>query len=323
MKYLFLEGNSNIYKYVMLDVYKLSNVDVIYNEIPFGTNKFLNFICRILLSARLNRYVHIPFRNFLYRKFFKNRLKNTPNFTLVVVSNWFSMHLMSFINKYYHSVSKVLVFRDTVDSYSLFHKNFIEKIKQSNFDNVFCFSKNDAIKFGYQYFPAYVSKIDPSLFIKYKPFDIVFIGHAKNRLDLINKVNDKLLEIGLNTKFIVTGVPSKARQTNVIEYRNSNLSYLEYLSIENASDCIVEIVKNNTDGNTYRCWEAVLYNKKLVTNWKGIFEFVYYDPRYMLYFNSPDDINEDFFRNNKIVDYGYSNSYSPIKIIEKLEEKQI
>lgn len=323
MKYLFLEGRSNIYKYVMLDVYKLSNVEVIYNDTPFGTNKILNFICRLLLSARLNRYIQIPFRNFLYHKLFKNSLKNTSNYTLVVVSNWFSLHLMAFINNYYPNVSKILVFRDTVDSYSLFHNNFIEKIKRSNFKNVFCFSKNDSINFGYQYFPAYISKIEHSLMINYKPFDVVFIGHAKDRLDIIYEVNDRLLSLGLNSKFIVTGVSRKTRRNDTIEYNRSNLSYLQYLSIENASNCIVEIVKNNTDGNTYRCWEAVLYNKKLVTNWKGIFEFIYYDPRYMLYFENPDDINIEFFNENKNVEYGYKNNHSPIKIIEKLEEKQI
>lgn len=320
MKYVFLEGRSYIYKYVMLDVYKLNNVDVIYNDIPFGKNKLLNFIYRLLLSARLNKYVQIPFRNSFHHKLFKNRLENKSNYTLVVVSYCFSLHLMTFINKNYPNISKILVFRDTVNSYSIYHKNFIEEIKHSNFNKVLCFSKNDSINFGYQYFPAYISKIERSLLMNYDSFDAVFIGHAKDRLDLIYKVNDRLLEIGLSTKFIVTGLPRKSFRNDSIEYKSSNLSYLQYLSIENASKCIVEIVKNNTDGNTYRCWEAVLYNKKLVTNWKGIFEFSYYDPRYMLYFENPEDIYIDFFTNNEDVDYGYVNSHSPIKIIEKIEE---
>lgn len=324
MKFILLEGPQNIYKYVSKDIIKEDNTKVIFSDTPFRS-KYLNIVTKILLSSKINKIVSMPFKKFIYKRIFSNLITNDEKCSIIIVSNWFSKDLMRYLNKHYPRANKNLVFRDTIEAYSKNYKDLISDIYNSQINNVFCFSKKDALKYNFNYYPAYISKVEESLLLKYEHKDAVFLGHAKDRIDMIVDVNRRLNHLGISNRFIVTNAPNKTYAHQTFKYSKKYLSYLEYISIQNSASCIVEILKKNTDGNTYRCWEAVLYNKKLITNWSGILDFEFYDSRYMLYFQNPEDIKLDFFINNQNVNYGYSNTHTPLellKLIRKTEKEK-
>lgn len=73
--------------------------------------------------------------------------------------------------------------------------------------------------------------------------------------------------------------------------------------------------------NTLRFWEAVIYNKKLYTNWAGAVNSPYYDSRFMRVFNNPDEIDYDFIKERIWVNYNYQGELSPVKYLEILTRK--
>ena len=62
-----------------------------------------------------------------------------------------------------------------------------------------------------------------------------------------------------------------------------------------------------------------------MTNYKLVKNYKYYNPQYIQVFESPEDIDWDFVKEKKKVDYDYQGEYSPIvflnKIKRRLEEK--
>ena len=70
---------------------------------------------------------------------------------------------------------------------------------------------------------------------------------------------------------------------------------------------------------TLRPYEAVVYNRKLLTNNRSILDFKYYNSRYMQLFERAEEIDWDWIAADTEVDYGYQGDYSPRKLLELLE----
>lgn len=90
-------------------------------------------------------------------------------------------------------------------------------------------------------------------------------------------------------------------------YRTYQDTLIDCLS----SNCILDIVQKGQNALTLRPYEAVVYNKKLLTNNKNIYFFKYYDERYMRYFEKIDDIDWEWVRKEETVNYGYQGDFSP------------
>ena len=86
------------------------------------------------------------------------------------------------------------------------------------------------------------------------------------------------------------------------------------------ANCILEVLKGDAHSCTLRFWEAVMYNKKLYTNWKGVVNSPYYNPKYIKVFEKPDDIDLDFIRERLDVDYNYQGELSPIHLLNRIRQ---
>lgn len=104
-------------------------------------------------------------------------------------------------------------------------------------------------------------------------------------------------------------------------FHEAYIEYPQLLKEIQKSSCILDFTQTRQSGFTLRPYEAVVYNKKLLTNNKRIFEFQFYDERYMRYFEQIDDIDWDWVRAPIVVDYGYKGEFSPKVLLEKLNEK--
>ena len=98
-----------------------------------------------------------------------------------------------------------------------------------------------------------------------------------------------------------------------------HIPYSEVLKNVASSLCILDITINDQEALTIRPYEAVVYNKKLLTNNENIKLFKYYDSKYMQYFKRVEDIDWDWIENPIIVDYGYEGDFSPTILLDQLE----
>lgn len=98
------------------------------------------------------------------------------------------------------------------------------------------------------------------------------------------------------------------------------LEYRENVERAVNSNCILEIVRDNFVGFTQRYYEAIVFNKKLLTNNKEIKNMPYYDEHFMQYFEKVEEIDWNWVRESVEVDYHYRGDFSPERWKSRLLE---
>lgn len=191
------------------------------------------------------------------------------------------------------------------------------------FDRIFTVDKKDSEDRGWKYMPTPYSKV---LECTEAENDIYFCGATKNRhnllIDLIKCFNINNIKYCMDVFYIKKKEKNLDKLLKVMDIQSiANMkTYKETLYEMSNSSCILEIItKGQSATFTLRCYEAVVYNKKLLTNNKKIFEFPYYDSRYMKYFSDIEDIDIEWIKSDIKVDYHYKGDYSPLKLLKEIQ----
>ena len=183
------------------------------------------------------------------------------------------------------------------------------------------YDKQEVEKYHFDfYYPEIESKIDFSSFSLEPTCDVFFAGAAKQRLAALLEAYDYLTARGVRCHFIIMDAKvGKAEQREGIEYTHELIPYREMLLHSIRCKCMLEINQEGAVGNTSRFLEAVMYNKKLITNSQSIKNEHFYNPQYIKIFNKITEVDVDFILDDKPVEYGYRNEFSPVGLIEKIE----
>ena len=123
----------------------------------------------------------------------------------------------------------------------------------------------------------------------------------------------------ISCNFRITRVPENHNCKKGIIY-NSRISYLETISQAKATDCLLEILQKGQSGVTFRYYEAVCYNKKLLTNNVGVYNLPYYDSQYIQVFEDINDIDFEWIKKDIKIDYKYKGDFSPVNFIEQIKQ---
>ena len=101
------------------------------------------------------------------------------------------------------------------------------------------------------------------------------------------------------------------------------MTYREMVFHTVNTNYVLEINQAGADGYTSRFLEAVMYNKKLITNNTFILQSKFYDPAKILIINNADDIQDSFFDGAPFAEYHYNGEFSPLRMVERVEEELI
>ncbi|MGM9970053.1 MAG: hypothetical protein ACI35S_06635 [Anaeroplasma sp.] len=130
--------------------------------------------------------------------------------------------------------------------------------------------------------------------------DLFYVGiDRKNRRDILNQLNDLL-----GDKYILN--------FHIMNYddKENRLKYEDIISNNLRTKCIVDLTRENQTGITLRPLEALMFEKKLITNNKEIIKYPFYNKNnvFILGIESLNDIE-------KFIDSPF------IKIDKKIKEK--
>jgi hypothetical protein len=193
----------------------------------------------------------------------------------------------------------------------------------SNFyDSVFTVFADDANSYGWHAYNHLYTKIqeeEPADECGYDA-DVFFAGRAKNRLQNILNTYDFLVSHDIKCDFHIIEVDKKEmRYEDNIQY-NKWLPYKEVLRRMRRSKCVLEILQKPREGPTLRMVEAIVYNKKIITNDTGALANPFYDERFVQIFNNPKNIKPSFIRDEIQLDYNYQGEYSAKHFLKRIEE---
>ena len=317
------------------DLYKIAYSDILQNKsVTYiggykPKSKFFRFLYKVHLSPKINQYVNLPFKR-LWNKYFLSNIDKEAKTVFLIFQNWLSIdntiHTIDFLRDTYKKGRIVLFLQDIVASFKNMYDNTPIDILlyKEKCDIVITYDKNDSRKYGLLYHPTVFSHKPLPIYEKFD-YDVFFIGKYKGRLDLLLDIYKRLSSYGLNCKFIVLNVPKEKQQMpEKIEYINHIIGYLEVLQYINRSKCILEILQPGAVGYTYRLWEAISYNKYLISNNQSLRGSDFYESKYISIFNTVNDIDVSFMKETE-TPYDninpYSKDISPYNLVDFIDKR--
>lgn len=329
-------SNPNSIYYVLHDVFKsdrLKAFDYVYAPI---NNVLLRLIKRVHFSSKINKIIKLPFKN-IWKKYTDCIEWNTETEYYIILS---ISALSPMDPKYYMKLKKkynikyVLFMLEQWDSKNA--RNARKYYNSMDFDYVFTIYPQDEEKYGFIHTMNYYSKLFENKDVKIE-YDTYHSSYVVGREELIcgfikkadeNNTTYKMRLMDpdcnfcnkndaiCNTKLI--DLESEITNKNNI-IMNKTLPYSEIVKETMKCNCIVEILRNGLDAATNRYYEAICYNKKLITNNKNVVNLPFYNPDYIQIFEKAEDIDWNWVKERIPVDYHYDGRFSPVHIIDEIE----
>ena len=323
-KILCVGGEADKHLGVFNDLIDFSkDVDVLYIQPKYRTG-IMGLICRVLLSARLNDIIPIP--SFVKYLFYNISSCDCRNYDIILFVNGSlsSPFICRFLKKCKkRNVKIVLYVLDCLSSGSPVLKKTARLIKSSIWSEVFTFDINDAQLYGFKYIGLfYYSMLNNIQIFDNPKYDLYFTGGLKGGRE---KMIEDAFIAGKNNQTnlsfdVMTYNRDDVNYIDGIEYRNYWISYETIVENVCSSNCILDICQNNQVGPSFRYFEAVCYNRKLLTNNPNIKTLPYYNPKWMRIFSDVENIDWDWVKVREDVQYNYNGDFSPKKLIEFLNK---
>ena len=241
--------------------------------------------------------------------------ENEQNYIVIfnsAITQYYSYGYFKRLKKKHKNLKTILYIVDPMPNGMLPRLNRIRKI----FDKVLTMQLYNTKRYGIDFFQCLYTPITVQMGDKKR--DLYYCGVVDSyRYELLHKMvnicNEKNIRFEMHF--------FKAESYPVIDSPSVHYGQVPYdqnVQKANESNCILEIVRKDFVGITQRYYEAIVYNRKLLTNNPEIKDMSYYNEEYMQYFESLEDIDWDWVRNDIKVDYNYQGDFSPKQWKEKL-----
>ena len=300
-----------------------SRFDITFNHIyKVFNSKLINFCLRVIFSNKLQS-VFKSSQKYFYN-FDKVEFSDNQEVCFIIPSvcaTKIDINYLKDLKKIHNNFKFVLLLLDSLHAHS-YHLQYLKnKIFTDVWDMVLSFDKEDAEEYKFQYLGYKYYSANNAIMPSNKDSDIYYIGALKgNREILIAKIFDFCKENNLNANINVI-------YKKIQKIGNSNLQttivkrfYPEVISEIKSTNCILEVLQEGQKAQSIRYFEAVVYNKKLLSNNPNLKKLPFYDERYMKYFEKVDDIDWEWVAKKENIDYKYNNEFSPIHMLEQIEK---
>ena len=257
-----------------------------------------------LLAKQANTYSHIYV-------LFLNTSFTTVRYPAKVLRSY---------QKKWPNIKYILYYPDAVCRGVSAYANYLRE--QDVFDLVYSFDVEDSKRYGMIFWNTPYSVKEEYLQIAVKE-DLYFVGVGCERFSILCDIAKCGKYAGLKLHMdVVHELPPGNVQNipdNIAIHSYENvIPYYQSLQNTLKARCIIEIARPGQAGLTLRAYEAVVYNRKLLTNNKTILSFSFYDPRFMQYFEKVEDIDWDWVKEDIEVDYHYNGEFSPLRLMEDI-----
>jgi hypothetical protein len=165
-----------------------------------------------------------------------------------------------------------------------------------NFDEVYSFEKEDCEKYNLKFITNWIYPIH-SKTKQHTDYQIFNISSKDKRSPIISKITTILKEKNINYKVIVFDTENKDQDPN-IEYTNRHIPLSEVSDYIHNAQVLLDINRKGQKGLTFRVFESIGLDKKLITTNADIKNYDFYNPKNILIIDEKNpNIPLDFFDN--------------------------
>lgn len=319
MKFLMIDDEHILYKVMMADLFRQEEYDV--EEISrMQLPKLFQRVYDLHHTYRFD----IPFKGIWNRYYALHKYPFRPEETYVVLfmngslRKHFDKRYLLNIKRKHPNVKLALLLFDQSSYFSARRSIALRDV----FDYAFSFDDDDCQKYNMEKFYTCFSYPDHVYSDESVKSTAYFAGSGVGRLDILKKVFSKLTANVSDCRFYITEVPEKEIYPIEGVTYNHPISFLSEIQLAYNTNCVIEVLKAGQKGISLRVCEAVLFNKKLLTNNSEIKKLPFYNPQFISVFSNEEDLDIDFILQDIDVSYDYHGEFSPIRILEKIVEKE-
>lgn len=318
--------NWDVYHYAFRDFIENPNITYIQD---FPLTGIVEQLRRLCFNPRLNKKFSIPFKSCWTSLFLKN-VKGKHN-CFLIMENWLRIehatHLLPYLRSHYPE-SKIIVFtQDLVERVrDLYTGKTINVDYVKRYSDLFItYDHIDAEKYNLTYHPTVYSSVQVAADDTIPYTDLFFLGRDKGRLGLLVDMCNQFTKNGLKCCFFILDVPPEQQiECLGIHYIDHPISYKKNLQYVSRTKCIVELLQPNARSATFRMWEAIVFNKKLLTNNPEASQSPFYHNAYISVFKDWDEIDFTFVHKGENKPFGLENPFKcairPETIITFIEQ---
>lgn len=320
--YVLFGISDGYYRTIFNELEDEKNVKMLGDIVPVRAGKLLKQIWKFHLSPKINAFIRLPLKGIWYKQYFENSFDNTDPICFVFTGGQYLYYdYFRYLKRRYPDCKIVFSMRDTMKTYSSYPGFDIRKITESC-DAIMSFNKYDCEKYGFQFFNGEQSYVPVQTAPDYPISDLFFAGLAKDRFHVLKEIYDQCVKQGIKCDFYVVRLPREEQvELPGITYSEKGMPYEEMLYRTVNSGCVLEISQKDAYGFTSRAFEAILYNKKLLTDSLVVRDQKFMDSGYIQFFEDPAEIDYDFIKKDLgKIDYQYNGEYSPKMTLKAIED---
>lgn len=175
------------------------------------------------------------------------------------------------------------------------------------FDKVYSFEDKDVERYGFKKITNYNYLSDIPAEQNNCQRDLYYItSYDKRRNKLLRELAYKLANKQIDSKIVIVGKQvwkeklrnffSNRLPSNIIELRNTTVGSNEVLQEYQRSKVIVDLMREGQEGLSFRIFEAMAMEKKIITDNANIRNYDFYDPRNILILEKDfNNLDQSFF----------------------------
>lgn len=266
-----------------IDVTYINSAEFKYNYKNF-TERSKNFLSKTFLKRNLKKLKQT--------EFVLNKISNDiQDVTLVIDPAHFNHTILKEIRK----KSKKLI----AYNYDSMVQLPLPSDKIAYFDEIYSFDKNDCEKYQFKFITNFIyipkENIQPRFDLK------VFTIQSKSqdRMHTINKIANELDRLSIkNYEFHIYGKPSNNANKNIIFF-NERISFDFFKNKMKNAEILLDLVREGQNGLSFRIFEAMALQKKLITTNKNITQYDFYNPNNILVIDTDNISIPASFLNSK------------------------
>lgn len=217
-----------------------------------------------------------PLRVAVFRWLIRRRIAQQPSATVVMHENRLALESLE---SYGRPVCAHILMRNIYEPVSKTGR-CVERLRERGC-HIWSFDDSDCASYGFRKYNQFVER-NPSFEVPEATVDFGFIGRNKGRDVILNTLADIFKRQQCSYEFHIKEA-KKRRWYEVWKPKNNNVSYQDYLHTLCSAHCIIDIVQTGQVGLTMRPIEAMLYQRKLLTNSRVTCDSEFYKPNNVLY----------------------------------------
>ncbi|MFC6269219.1 glycosyltransferase family protein [Frigoriflavimonas asaccharolytica] len=171
------------------------------------------------------------------------------------------------------------------------------------FDKIFSFDKTDVQKHGFQLITNYNYLPENKVSTNTK-YDLVYLASFDDRMNIANKIAEKITNFEKTYHYLIVG--KKSWKKKYFGKKNPNwsigskrLQHKDLPKFYSQGKIILDLVRENQDGLSFRIFEAMALKKKIITNNQTIKDYDFYNPENILIINENlSNVEIAFFEND-------------------------